>query len=197
MRVPRRHLLTVTSVKNRKQDLCFFFFFKVSFIPLEGGEEDLRLCRRVVGASQRLVPALQPRETWFVCSLGWVLFLLGPIWIRKTPIEWLRQKESSTKGQRSWIWMRDKPGEEWKEVQGGRPQWNNSPYNRFDILYMPEDSKHCVIIYKWLSPLSGPKKAAERLCRSLLLLRRTANRVNGIINGKWYACLIKMSLNNT
>lgn len=29
--------------------------------------------------------------------------------------------------------------------------WNNSPYNRFDILYMAEDSKHCVIIYKWLS----------------------------------------------
>lgn len=31
-------------------------------------------------------------------------------------------------------------------------QWNNSPYNRFDISYMPEDSKHCVIIYKWLCP---------------------------------------------
>lgn len=130
--------------------------------------------------SSKRIPDLQPGLTeacagpaaghrWFVCSLSWVLFLLGPIWMRMQPIEWLRQKESSTKGQRSWIWAKDKPGEEWKEVQGGRPQWNNSPYNGFDILYMPEDSKHCVIIYKWLPPPScriKRQKVSAGLCFS-------------------------------
>ncbi len=130
-------------------------------------ETGFEICSFVVGASQRLVPALQPGHGWFVCSLGLVLFLLGSIWIRMMPIEWLRQKESSTKGQRSWIWTRDKPGEEWKEMQGGRPQWNNSPYNRFDILYLPEDSKHCVIIYKWLPP--PQQKDSAGLCFSTQL----------------------------
>lgn len=178
-----RHLLNLTSVKCWKQDILKWGWSSLS-------ETGFRVCRLVSGASQRLVPALQPGHTWFVCSLGLVLFLLRPIWIRMMPIEWLRQKESSTKGQRSWIWTRDKPGEEWKEVQGEQPQWNNSPYNRFDILYMPEDSKHCVIIYKWLSPPLLQQKDSAGLCWA-------ANWINGIINGKWYACLIKMSLKNT
>lgn len=159
-----------------------------NFFSLDSG-----FCRR---ASRRLVPALQPGADDLCAAWAGFCSCWGPIWMRMLPIEWLRQKESSTKGQRSWIWAKDKPGQEWKEVQGGRPQWNNSPYNGFDILYMPEDSKHCVIIYKWLPPLLQ-NKAAERLCRSLLLLHWAANRINEIINGKLHACLIKMSLKST
>lgn len=70
-----------------------------------------------------------------------VLFPLGHL-NKKGPMERLRQKESSTKDLE--LDLDQGP----RGLKGRAPQWNNPPYNRFDILYMPEDSKHCVIIYK-------------------------------------------------
>lgn len=108
---------------------------------------DLPTCR----ASRRLAPALRPRrdDLWAGCL--WFCSRWA-IWMRMRPIEWRRQKGRGTKEPRSWIWTKDKLRDEWKEEQGGRPQWNNPPSNGFDILYMPADSKHCVIIYKWAPP---------------------------------------------